>query len=458
MYRVIENDESGISLVFPRSSIKGMAGAMAASLTEEGSRVSASLHREVWRFESIEDRGDTTRLSGPRFEGRLLDSAGSLEEGLDLVRSAARALEFLSREGHLQRGLVSTGILIGQDGGVLVLPAGPVARALAAAGPEERAAAAARLVHPRSTSAESDAVFLLAQAAYKFASGRAPYPREAAEVSSSAPPTPPVLSAKLAAPRLKPELVSLIDRSLAEPASVNLLEWRVALDEAAERGWLRNLTPDEGTELARLREETIQKAQRKDAVSTFFRKYGLMLGGIAVGAALLALITVSTIRARNDGPNLSSFSPRQVVEAYYRALDSLDIETLEAAADKKAAATDSTIVTNLYILTRTRLAYEGIDSMVSASKWKAAGMRTLNDGEILFGVTDLALKVKSPPSSEELGSRCSISASYSLWYQERDEGAWGTAPKIVEDKRVDELVLEKTKKGWKIVELTRLPG
>jgi hypothetical protein len=458
MRTIIENDESGISLVFPRSSIKGMAGAMAASLTEEGSRVSASLRREEWRFESIEDKGEETHLRGPRFVGRSLDSAESLEDGMQLLRSAARALEFLSREGHLQRGLVSTGILIGPEGDVLVLPAGPVARALAAQRPDVRAAAAARLVHPRSTSAEADAVFLLAQAAYRFASGSAPYPREAADASSSAPPSPPVLGAKLAAPRLNPELASLIDRSLAEPASVSLLEWRVALDEAAERGWLRHLSPDEGTELARLREEAVQKARRKDAVSTFFRKYGLMLGGIAAGAALLAVITVSTIRARNDGPDLSALSPRQVVEAYYHALDSLDIETLEAAADKKAAAADSTIVTNLYILTRTRLAYEGIDSMVSASKWKAAGMRPLNEGEILFGVTDLVLKEDVSASSEELGSRRSISASYSLWYIERDEGEWGTSAKVVEDKRVDDLVLEKTKKGWRIVELTRRPG
>lgn len=457
MRDIIVVDPQAVSLVFPSSSLKGAGGAVAAALSEEGSLVSGGSSRKPWNFESIEERGGETSLTGPAFDGRSLDSAHGLEDGMNLVLEAAKALEFLSREGRLARGVVSTALLIGRGGDVLVLPAQAVARALSARSAQDRAAAAARLTHPRSQSAEADAAFLLAQAAYRFASGTPPFPREASEAGSSAPPSPPVLSAALAAPRLDPGLVSIIDRTFADPESVPLIEWRSALDQASRHGWLRDLRPEEEAEIERAKAEILRKTRRKESVSTFFRKRGAVVGGIAAAAAILALVLVSTVQARKNGPSMAGLSPRNVAQAYYRALSGLDVETLEAAGDPKdkEIAADSTMVTNLFILTRTRIAYEGVDALVPASDWLASGRPSLQEGAILFGVTGLELDEESSNPPSELGSSYAIRAKYSLWYMERDGDGIDAKLAVFEEKRVDDLRLELRKKGWRIVELSR---
>ncbi len=451
---------SGISLAFPSSSVKGAGSAVAAALSEEGSLVSAAGRRSPWSFESIEEGGGETRLTGPGFAGRGLDSASSLEEGLGLLREAARALELLSREGQLRRGLASTGILIGPGGDALILPAQSVARALSAWTPEERSAAAGRLAHPLSKSAEADAAFLLAQVAYRFAAGTAPFPREAAEAGSSAPSAPPVLSAALAAPALDPALASIVDRTFADPASVPLIEWRSALDEASRHGWLRALRPEEEAEIGRERDARLAKAAKKEAFSTFMRKKGALVGGIAGGLALAAVLVVSTIQSRNDGPSMAGLTPRQVAQAYYQSLSGLDVETLEAAGNPKDAGvkSDSTIVTNLFIISRTKLAYEGLNAILPARDWLAAGRPSIEPGMLLFGVTGLELEDQGAPPPSEPGSTYKMRASYSLWYMERSGDDIDAELQVIEEKRTDELSFELTKKGWRIVELSRRRG
>jgi hypothetical protein len=446
-----------LKLAFPRASVRGAGGALAASLTEEGSLVSAgpSPRRAAWRFENLGEASDEAFLAGPGFEGRSLDSGDGVEDGFPLLFAAVKALDLLWREDRLPRGIVSSGLLVGPGGEVLVLPASAVARALSARGPEVRSSAAARLVHPRSGGPEGDASFLIAQAAYRFAAGVHPYPREASEPGSSAPPSPPVVPLALAAPRLDPELAAMADEALADPGAVPLSRWRAALDQASSRGWLRELGPDEEAELSRRRAAALEAARRKDAASSFFRRRGVLIAGIAAGAALVGLFAATMLGRGARMPDLSALSSIQVARAYYRALDSLDLETLEVAAGKKAREEDDNLAVNITVLMKTRLAYEGKDPMVSASKWLAAGKPQIGQNDMLYGVTGLSLEEPGGAPTDEIGSTGSVRASYSLWFVEKSGTDLDAYSVPVEQKRIDDLVLKKTKAGWKIVELRR---
>jgi hypothetical protein len=458
---IVSNEAGGgsprLKLSFPRASVKGAGGALAASLTEEGSCVSggASPRRSAWRFESIGEGEGEAYLTGPGFEGRSLDSCSGVEDGFPLLLAASKALDFLNREGILPRGIVSSGMLFGGGGEVLVLPASAVARALAARSPESRAAAAARLVHPRSSGPEADASFLLAQAAYRLAAGAHPYPREAAESGSSAPPSPPAMPIALMAPRLDPEIAALIDRTLADPSSVPLPRWRAALDLASARGWLRELGSEEEAELAKRRDAALESARRKDAASSFFRRRGLLIAGIAAGLALVALFVASMAGRKAGLPDLSGLSPMQVARTYYAALDSLDIETLEVAADKVARKEDDNMAVNLTVLSKTRIAYESKDPLVRASKWIEEGKPKLEQTAMLYGVTGLELKDEGAAPSKGIGGTYRVGATYSLWFVEKSGPELDAYSVPVESRRSDELVLRKTEAGWKIVGLTR---
>jgi hypothetical protein len=445
---------AGLRLSFPRASVKGAGGALSSCLTEEGSLVSGGEAPRCfpWRFESLGEEADEAFLLGPAFVGRSLDSCEGIEDGLPLLAAAARALDRLSREGRLPRGLVSSGILVGSGGEVLVLPASAASRALAARGPEVRAAAAARLIHPRSEGPEADASFLLAQAAYRLAAGAHPYPREAAEAGSSAPHSPPALPLALAAPRLDRELASLVDEALADPGAASLGRWLSVLGKAAERGWLRELEPEEEKELAGRKAAAIEAARRKEAASSFLRRRGALIAGIAAAAVLAGLFASSMLGRKAGMPDLSGLSPLQVAQAYYRAIDSLDMETLEVAADKKARKEDDNIAVNITILQKTRIAYESGDPLVKASAWLEKGKPALDPTALLFGVTGLELRDEGG-SSIGLGATREIRARYSLWYIEKSDT--DAAPVPTEDRRIDELTLQKAKEGWKIVDIRR---
>ena len=175
---------SRLALRFPAGALKG-AGAAPAAMNEEGfivRRGDGPSSLGSWRFDNVEKEGEGALLLGPGFAGKSPDDAQGLEEGMPLLLSLARAFLRLQAAGRLPRGIVSSGILVSEaDADVLVLPPTAVARALSARGGEARAAAVARLMSPRAKSPEADASFLIAQAVYRYATGKASFEKEAAE-------------------------------------------------------------------------------------------------------------------------------------------------------------------------------------------------------------------------------------------------------------------------------------
>jgi hypothetical protein len=460
--RIGHEGAAQLALRFPAGAIKGVGAALAAAMGEEGFLVASSgeIAGASWRFENMAQEGEDVLLLGPAFAGISLDEAEGVEEGMPLLLETARALAALSAARKLPRSIVSSGVLVSESGAlsavtVLILPPAAIARALSARGGEARAAAVARLTSPHAKGPEADASFLIAQAAYRYATGKSAFERESAEPGSVAGATRYSMATVLAAPRLDPALAALADRALDDPESVPLSSWIEALEAAAAKGWTREISAAEAELLERRRAAFEAQSRSKRKRAEFLRRRGGILIAAAVAAAVAAFVAGDMLRAQRDKPNFSKLPPIEVARRYYAALDALDLDSLEACGNKKAFDGDWNTVMNLTVVTKTRLAYEGKSPVVHAKDWVSAGMPALAQTDLLYGIAGLGLLDEGGGQGTER-----LRATYSIWSLDRKDdpsGDPGNASSFpLEERRVDELTLGRGEKGgWKIVGLER---
>jgi hypothetical protein len=464
-----------LALRFPAGALKAAGPALSAAFAEEGALVTgapslggargAVAGAESWRFESLAGEGEEAFLLGPELRGEAssLADPASFEEGFSALLALARALAFISAEGRLPRGLVASGLLVAKDESwVLLLPATAVAKA--ARGP--RAWSTVRPLGTSGGSAEAEASFLLAQAAYLLASGRAAFETEARESGGLTPLPRPPMATLLASPSLDPGLAVLVDRALAEPGRTHLSEWVATLEAAREGGWRRELGPELEADLSLRRAafETREKGRR--VRSDFFRRRGSRLLVVGTLVLVLGMVAADIVRARLARPDYSWLTPRELVQRYYLAIDSLDMESLEACGERGAIKEDQGMLVNLVVITRTRTGYEGRSPLVRAVDWLAAGKPALAQSDLLYGITGLSLSGGEGAVPDNAiatkgsgGEEARIRAEYSLWSLERVEDASGdpgkTSSRPREERRVDELRLARGKRGWSIAAIGR---
>jgi hypothetical protein len=153
--------------------------------------------------------------------------------------------------------------------------------------------------------------------------------------------------------------------------------------------------------------------KRKLSVNTrrFVIRNSAILGGSLAAFAAVILIVYSIIAGRKDLPTTKGMEPVQVVETYYNAFGELDHTLMDACVINRAGKRDIEMVTNFFVLSRVRQAYEYTsDIMISAQKWRDQG--SLYTKSQVFGVTDLAIR---QTGGDEDADQVHYRASYLLW-------------------------------------------
>jgi hypothetical protein len=464
-----EGGADKLALRLPAGAVKGAGTALSSAMREEGFLVGlpgspsgdgAPGRVVAWRFETVSQEGGAAFLLGPGFDGESLDEVSAdLPDALSRVLALAAALRELAAVGRLPRGLVSPGLLLSAEAGaggardLLVLPPSAVARALLADGVAGDPSIVARRSSPLADGPEADASFLIAQAVYRFAAGDDAFP--GGERESVASPGRRGLALALAAPRLDPALATLADRALEDPRRVGLAAWVEALAAARASGWTRELAADEAASLSRSAgaERSRQASRRRRA--EFWLKRGSLVAAVAAAALVVAFFAGDMARSKADRPDYTWLTPIEIAQRYYLSLDDLDLDSLELCIEGKQARVDRDYVTNLVVLTKTRMAYEGKSPVVRAADWVAEGEPDLAPTDLLYGIAALSLEGPASPS----GDSASLRASYSFWTMERIDAPSGNPSEVTarpaEQKRVDELRLQRGKNGWRIVEIDR---
>lgn len=436
----------------------------------------------VWRpegtaeYQAAGSPEKTVAVYGPAFPGERLDRLIEGADALDALRlwiPARLVLGKTAGEGSGPGGWelpaprpAAALLSAGSSGTILFAPEDLTRRAVEAEGDGAWLKGAERWTHPDLAGEDAD-VFAAAAMLYRVLCGEPPYPSDDVERlhqdMREGVYTPPALMA----PGLDAGIAALITSALS-PVSASVK--RPSLEEfSGKLGPLRSGGPERF--FRRLGEEERAKIlagrkqfDRKKAASVktrrFIRRNTAVIGGALIVLTVLALVTGSIVRGRKDLPTTRGMSPREVMAAYYGSFETLDHSLMEACVTDKAGKGDINTVTNIFVISKVREAYEMKRPVMAAREWLAAGAAPTD--LTVTGVTDLRIEGEDEDESD---GEVRYRADYTLWLPAAyTDGGAGDGPEeasapipVLPAKTAvtDEVRLVLRKGAWRIADIDR---
>ncbi len=323
------------------------------------------------------------------------------------------------------------GILASPDGGFLVLPTKLYARSLLARGGDAVTRERLLWTYPDDDRDESRRFgFMAGTLAYRVITGKAPFeshlpPERGANEADDGHDDASEIARLMRTADFVP--AELENASVRRPAAdcVNALvtislatsldtllafgdDYRSVLDPARHGAGASE-------EASRTRERVVQGRALRAKRAEFLRKRGraLLVGGVA--AVTLAAFAASWARGAASRPTTRGMSPREVVEAYYDAVASLDTGRIDGFSTRNAKNEYENLASTLFVSTRMRLNYEAGAKLVSPAVLAEKGPRK---GQTVFGITGLEIvETESGPDAAV------FRASLYLWVPSAESGA-----------------------------------
>ncbi|MDX9957105.1 MAG: hypothetical protein RBT68_01565 [Spirochaetia bacterium] len=472
-HSIFAREPGRLGIRIPRSAWKAAGHSASAAMRQKGI-LSSQAQLADWIAEDISQVGDQVICYGPGFDGpsleELLESDFDESARLQRLAAAVKALNRLDHENSLPAGMQSAGILVSTNGDVLILPPALVSRAAARAqsgegpSPEGNPAIAASVM----LAGTLRRMYLPEVSATPGTTGAtADKKNDTGVINGERRKGDPFVPLGLIAPHLDPRLAALADSAMDQnTGSPSLDDWARGFEQAGRNNYRRELSEGELSGLELQRKATGIKVARKLARRRFIARRGSLLAGLAITAVVIVAIAI--FDRPPPGPDLSELGPEAVVQAYYEAIDNLDLPLLEASVQGKAGKDDKSLLTNLTVVMKMRQAYSPDELFISARDWVASGSPALAEGSLMFGITEIEIRSldvpptgrpidNQEPDSQSADSRFQLEAGscfearYTLWTTESSE----ESIRGVHMSRIDRLLLEKGKKGWKIVSIER---
>ncbi|MDR3146062.1 MAG: hypothetical protein LBU21_07275 [Treponema sp.] len=391
---------------------------------------------EPWKPLGVTERNGTMVVWGPDFPGKALDliidgsgDSGDVAEkdaALEALRCWIRARRILEESGagpapelpapwpagalvvFPEIGAPEPGLF--PSGTVLFPPGWLLRRTVEALGSETWLSRAERWVHPDLSGGEASA-FTAAALAYRLFCGTAPFEVRDEETIHEDIREGNYMPPRLRAPGLRDDIAAFISENLSY--TVNRKRGRIPQGGEALQDPERILgapgsagfgacvrSPDDETlkKIALEREQYRKKNDLSVRSRRFVRRNITIL---AVGLAVLvisALSARSIIRSRAELPTTRGMSPAEVIETYYGAFGALDHTLMEACVIDKAGKNDISMITNIFVISKVRQAYEMAVTTIDAREWQTAGSPPTN--ATVVGVTDLQVSALDTDGSD----------------------------------------------------------
>ncbi|GHV67810.1 hypothetical protein AGMMS49928_05690 [Spirochaetia bacterium] len=404
---------------------------LASFITEQGTIVGPGGLVEHWLPGGVVERNGTMVIFGPAFRGEPLDELldnlvvddAHRDDALEALRRwiAARSLldekiyppwpagAFITLSGDGAYGLPPW-----PAGTVFFPPYRLVKRCLEAEGGDAWRYRAEQWTHPDLKGDEAD-TFTAAAMLYKIISGDFPFPQADSDLLLQDIREGNFVPLRLAAPGVDEETAVLVSASLApvvkaqkdggRPGSEKLAALLGSGKKAAS--WIRPLETAEREALKKERERFDKAKTMTVNTRRFVIRNTALIGGIAIAVLIAGLITQSIVKGNLDRPTTRGMNPVEVIDTYYNAITALDHQLMEACVIKKAGESDISMVTNFFVLSKVRQAYEmGSAGFITPAVWMEAGSPPTLD--TVFGVSDLAIQeLGESPDGGELRFRVS---------------------------------------------------
>ena len=394
---------------------------------------------ELWKASGVLERSDsggkpTMVVWGPLFEGDRLDllinESAEQDKVLAAICAWIQAMLALgeSAPGDTARGAPAAvspwpdAAIIARDSGSAAASAPSPAVFFAPPILARRCiiAAAEWYVHP-DLDGMNGAAFTAAAMLYRLFAGAPPFPVIDESLLHQDMRESNFLPVRFAVPGLDARLAALIQNALEPPHDNGerlLSEMLTILQPGGQTVSAASpVQPLAEENRLLLEKEKVQFQKRKTAsvkTKRFVTRNSAVLLGCFAALAAAVLIIVSIAQSRSRLPSTAGMEPAQVIESYYNAFGELDHQMMEACVTNGAGKDDINSVINLFVINKTRQAYENkfTPFIISAREWRQ-GAEVDTDTQV-FGVTDLQITINKEQvtnNKEEVQYR----VDYTLW-------------------------------------------
>ncbi|TVQ37193.1 MAG: hypothetical protein EA384_13105 [Spirochaetaceae bacterium] len=373
-----------------------------------------------------------------------------------------RSLRTAERHGAEIGTLHTRSILFTDDGGVLFVPA-TVTRLIS-----EQQSSSDRLefshiyTHPDRNDRQNLS-FALAVICYRSLTGEFPYSAANEEELRDLMRARPPLEAWLRTPEIEPAVSEVLQRVLkprqtqqAEKVEeVDSQSWLELLTQWRSKGVFRRLTDEQRLEI-QARALTIErKTTRSYRRREYWRRNWKKVTAITLIVVLIGTVPGTMVRNWLQPRSTAGLPPREVVIAFYTAINNLDHATMEDAVIDGAGRDEIREVTNLFVMSRMRLAVEMTTGFIDAEQWRRDGDGTIPDGAVPYGVAGLQLQ----PRHEDQ-ERAEFLVRYEKWMpgdtSQPEEPQEEDRPVAIGLRREDRVRLRTDRGDWVIYAIERL--
>ena len=158
------------------------------------------------------------------------------------------------------------------------------------------------------------------------------------------------------------------------------LEWN--LDNISEEERDRNI---EKTENSPEYAAFFKERSRIEKRNSFWRVKGTIIIVVTIIVLSVGGFLFNYISNLLEPPETKDLEPVGIIEAFYASQSECMPESLTTAF-KGCSAPQEMEVTNLYVSTRTRMAYENFDPLINAAEWVEDGMPPVPESSAIYGV------------------------------------------------------------------------
>lgn len=355
-----------------------------------------------WRFAGITEQAGASVLYGPWTPGRPLASILELpaKEILPFFVRLAVTLQLLKERLVPLFPLQTDAVLFCDDGSVLFLPPeimGELRELRTFASNQD----SFESINNPDIRGEDRVSFSLGAMLYRKLVGAFPFGGESPEELHEQMRKLEILAPEEIVPGIPHELSRVIMAALGRSRRgfPTLEEWIEALQAREMDGALGGLRASSGVAATPEAEARRRGGQVRFRRRVFWEK-NWRTALIIAAAVVIAAAGLGSVLKGALAPRVTrGFAPQKVVETFYSSMNKLDTMTIQACVVGGAGRAEVNEVTNLYVISRVSMGYEGRSSIIAADDWDKAGRPPIPPGRTLYGVTGLSIVQQKPEPS-----------------------------------------------------------
>ena len=354
--------------------------------TAPGYRVGPDGVRERF-LEGFYKEGDRLYLYGPWEPGVTLEEVLERGEALPYLRRLAQALAALGERRPAE--LATDAVRFLEDGAVELLSPQVMRQARSIQPEEHRRRTYEALNHPDGRGLS----YCLAAMLYRLVTGVYPFAAESGEEIRRRARELRLAPLSLTRPEVRAEVSAAVMDGLGRGrgAPPTLEQWAALLAGWEAGGLYRQLPEAEARELAARARRDGELAARAYRRGVFWQRHWKTVLIVAAAAAAVGIFSGTVLRNLLKPRSTRGLAPLQVVETFYRSVNTLDHERMQDCVAGRAGKELIDQVIHVYVMSRVNLGYEGRSLIRSAGEWDRAGRPAVTPPDAVFGITDLAV-------------------------------------------------------------------